>query len=156
LRIVGRPYDAPYYEELRRRAAGKNVEFRTDIGETDLVREYATAQVTVVPSVYTDAQGHSTSGELFGLVALESMACGTPVIASRCGGLPEVVEDGVTGFVVPPNDSRALGERIRFVLERPDVARAMGEAGRERVLREFTWDRVASRCLEAYRETLNS
>jgi glycosyltransferase involved in cell wall biosynthesis len=156
LRIVGRPYDDAYYGELRLRAAGKLVEFRTDVGETELVLEYGSAQVTVVPSVYTDARGNSTSGELFGLVALESMACGTPVIASRCGGLPEVVEDGVTGFVVPPNDSRALAERIRFLLERPEVARAMGEAGRNRVLRDFTWDRVASRCLDAYREVVPS
>jgi len=134
-------------------AHGKTVQFVTQASEADLVREYASALVTVVPSVYRDVYGTLTSGELLGLVALESMACGTPVIATRCGGLPEVVEDGVTGFLIPPNDSAALGERIRFLLERPQAASAMGEAGRERVLREFAWGHVAARCLNVYRHS---
>jgi glycosyltransferase involved in cell wall biosynthesis len=154
LRIVGRPYDEGYFRHLRAMARGKAVEFLTAISDGDLVREYASAVVTVVPSVYTDLYGRPTPGELFGLVALESMACATPVIATHCGGLPEVVQDGVTGFLVPPSDRHALGARIRFLLDRPETASEMGAAGRERVLREFTWDRVAARCLEAYREIL--
>jgi len=84
------------------------------------------------------------------------MACGTPVVATQCGALPEVVQDGVTGFLVPPGNANALWEKIRFLLDRPERASAMGSAGRERVLREFTWDRVVGRCLKAYREALDS
>ncbi len=156
LRIVGRQYDERYFQELQAKTRGKRVEFLTQASDRDLVREYASALVTVVPSVYTDLHGSLGPGELFGLVALESMACGTPVIATRCGGLPEVVEDGVTGFLVPPNDPEALGERIRFLLDRPDAARTIGEAGRERVRLHFTWAAVAGRCLQAYREVLKS
>ena len=154
LRIVGRPYDPTYFDLLQGMAQHRAVEFFTDASDQDLVREYSSALVTAVPSVHTDIHGNHTSAELLSLVALESMACATPVVATRCGALPEVVEHGVTGFVVPPNDPKALRERIQFLFARPETARAMGEAGRARVLREFTWPKVASRCLQAYREVL--
>jgi glycosyltransferase involved in cell wall biosynthesis len=156
LRIVGEPYDERYVRELQNMAKGRAVQFLTDVSDRDLVREYSSAMVTVVPSVLTDVYGNDTVGELLSLVALESMACGTPVIATRCGALPETVEDGVTGFLVPPNDAAAIRERIRFFFDRPDVALGMGAAGRERVLREFSWERVVARSLEAYREALQS
>lgn len=156
LRIVGRPYDEGYFQDLRVKARGKAVEFVTQATEGDLVRQYSSALVTVTPSVYTDMYGRPTSGEGLCLVALESMACGTPVIATRCGGLVEVVEDGVTGFLVPPNDPGALAEKIRYFLDQPEAARSMGKAARERVLREFTWDRVATRCIQAYQDVLES
>jgi alpha-maltose-1-phosphate synthase len=154
LHVVGPAYDDSYFEHLKELARGKQVEFLTRASEGDLIHEYRSALVTVVPSVYQDCYGRVTSGELFGLVALESMACGTPVIATRCGGLPETIEDGVTGFLVPPNDPAALKEKIYYLLDRPAVARAMGEAGRKRVVGEFRWDGVAGRCLDAYAEAL--
>jgi hypothetical protein len=64
--------------------------------------------------------------------------------------LPEVVVDGVTGFVVPPNDSVALRVKIRWLHDHPEAARRMGDAARQRVLDVFTWDRVVDRCLDAY------
>ncbi len=154
LRIVGPPYDERYVRDLRAIARGKAVEFLPAVFDGDLVREYASALVTVTPSVYTDLYGNRTPGELLNLVALESMACGTPVIATNCGGLPEVVEDGVTGFLVPPNNPKALREKIDFFLTHPPKAEEMGQAGRERVLKLFTWERVGERCLKAYREAL--
>jgi glycosyltransferase involved in cell wall biosynthesis len=156
LRIVGQPYDERYFRMLRDLALGRPVEFCTDISDGDLVSEYSSALVTAVPSVEVDVYGNRQSGELLSLVALESMACGTPVIATRCGALPEVVEDGVTGFLVPPGDPKALREKIEFLMNRPETAKAMGAAGRERVVRLFTWERVAARCLQAYREALES
>jgi glycosyltransferase involved in cell wall biosynthesis len=156
LRIVGRPYDERYLQDLRAKAQGKTVEFVTHATERNLIREYSSALVTVTPSVYTDMYGRATEGEGLCLVALESMACGTPVIATRCGGLVEVVEDGVTGFLVPPNDSGALKGKIQYFLDHPEIARSMGQAARERVLRDFTWDRVATNCIRAYREAIES
>ena len=154
LRVIGPSYDDRYFEHLQQLAVGKRVEFRTHASENELIREYASALVTVLPSVYRDRYGTVTSGELLGLVALESMACGTPVIATRCGGLPETIEDGVSGFLVPPNDPAALREKICFLFDRPEIARAMGEAGRKRVVNDFRWKAVAKRCMDVYTEAL--
>jgi starch synthase len=88
--------------------------------------------------------------ELLGLVMLESMACGTPVVCTDVGGMPEFVEEGVTGFIVPPNDPRALRERINYLLQNPEAALKMGRAGRRAVSEKFTWDVAARRCLAAY------
>ncbi len=80
---------------------------------------YAAADVTVLPSYY----------ESFGMVALEAMACGSPVIASRVGGLQTTIRDGVTGFLVPDGDAGALAERIAHVLDSPAVAERLGREG---------------------------
>jgi glycosyltransferase involved in cell wall biosynthesis len=88
--------------------------------------------------------------ELLGLAVLEAMASGTPVIASRIGGVPEIVRDGETGFLVPPGDVPALGERLHQVLGDQALARRLGANAREDVLDRWTWARVAERCLAAY------
>ena len=81
------------------------------------------------------------------------MACGTPTICTDVASMPEVVVDGVTGFVVAPNDSRALRERIEWLRGHPEESVRMGEAGRARVLEHFTWPRVVKRCLASYGRT---
>ena len=78
------------------------------------------------------------------------MACGTPVVASGIGGLTEVVDDGQTGFLVPPGDVAALRERLAQLLGDAALARRLGANARARVLDRFTWARVAERCLAAY------
>jgi glycosyltransferase involved in cell wall biosynthesis len=95
----------------------------------------------VVPSVY----------EPLGMVALEAMACGVPVIASRVGGLPEVVDDGRTGILVPPRDPEALAAAIKRLIESPGDAQRMGAAGRERATRSFSPEVIAGRYAEIYR-----
>jgi alpha-maltose-1-phosphate synthase len=80
------------------------------------------------------------------------MASGTPVVASRIGGLPEVVEDGVTGFLVEPGDVGVLRARLAEVLADRRLAERLGRNGRERVLERFTWEACAERCLAAYSE----
>jgi glycosyltransferase involved in cell wall biosynthesis len=89
--------------------------------------------------------------ELLGQTLLEAMACGTPVICTRAGSMPEVVEDGSTGFIIEPGDRAALRERLRWLLEHPDAAARMGIEGRRVVLERFQWTRVVERCLDAYR-----
>jgi starch synthase len=84
------------------------------------------------------------------------MASGTPVIASRVGGLREIVEDGVTGYLVAPGDVGALRARVADVLGDAVAAARLGSSARERVVTELTWDRCAERCLAAYRELLDS
>jgi glycosyltransferase involved in cell wall biosynthesis len=80
------------------------------------------------------------------------MGCEIPVVASDAGGLPEVVENGVTGLVVPRGDVDALSEAIALLLNDPERRRRMGRAGRERALRLFDWDRTAQQFEEIYRE----
>jgi len=151
LDVVGRVYHESYYELLQKLAGPKRVRFHTDASDADVADAYRGALVTVLPSVYVDVYGVTRAmPELLGLVLLESMACGTPVICSAVGGMPEIVEDGVTGFVVPPNDPLALRGRLELLRRDPDLRGRMGRAGRDRVLREFTWDQIARRCLQLY------
>jgi glycosyltransferase involved in cell wall biosynthesis len=90
--------------------------------------------------------------EGFGIPAAEAMGCEVPVVASDAGGLPEVVEDGVTGLVVPRGDSGALAGAIGSLLADPERRRRMGQAGRARALRLFDWDRSAEQFEGLYRE----
>jgi glycosyltransferase involved in cell wall biosynthesis len=83
---------------------------------------------------------------------LEAMASGTPVVASRTGGVPEVVRDGETGFLVTPGDVPELHDRLDLLLRDRPLARRMGQAARDLVLDRFTWHATASRCLDAYAE----
>jgi starch synthase len=110
----------------------------------EVVQLYSHAAAFVCPSVY----------EPFGLINLEAMACGTPVVATRVGGIPEVVVDGETGWLVEPGEPRALGGALRRVLADPERARAMGQAGRRRVETHFSWERIAERTLELYRDAI--
>jgi starch synthase len=94
------------------------------------------------PSVY----------EPLGIVNLEAMACGTAVVGSAVGGIPEVVDDGVTGLLVPPDDPAALADALNALLRDPDRARAYGDAGRARAVGEFSWPAIASETVALYRE----
>jgi len=92
--------------------------------------------------------------EPFGLTPLEAMACGRPVIGSAVGGITFTVEDGGTGFLVPPRDPAALAARLRDLLTDASLRQRMGQAARERVEREFTWPMVAERTASLYRALL--
>ncbi len=155
--IVGPAPDARYLADLRALAAGKRVRFRHDLDDDGLVAAYRRAACVVLPSVYRTMYGAQTRvPELLGQTLLEGMACATPAVATAVASLPEVVEEGVTGFLVPPNDPDALGERIQRLVARPSEAAAMGDRARGRVLNRFSWDAVVMRCLDAYREALGS
>jgi starch synthase len=94
------------------------------------------------PSVY----------EPLGIVNLEAMACGTAVVGSCVGGIPEVVDDGVTGLLVSPGDPAALADALNALLRDPGRARAYGDAGRARAVGEFSWSAIASQTVALYRE----
>jgi glycosyltransferase involved in cell wall biosynthesis len=82
--------------------------------------------------------------EPFGMVALEAMACGRPVVASAVGGLTDTVIDRMTGIHIPPRDHRALATALRSLLRSPILAHAYGVAGRDRAIARYSWDRVAA------------
>ena len=118
----------------------------------DLIHVHSGATVFVCPSIY----------EPFGLVNLEAMACETAVVGSRVGGIPEIVVEGETGYLVDydPNNPDAftttLASRIEGLLSDPALAAKMGKAGRERVLRHFGWPAIASQTAELYDSLLSS
>jgi glycosyltransferase involved in cell wall biosynthesis len=102
---------------------------------------YAAMDVVAVPSRF----------EGFGLSAAEAMAAGRPVVATRVGGLPEVVEHGLTGYLVAPNDSQALAEALIAVLDDPGAAANLGACGRIRVSEHFSSKRFSASFVEAFR-----
>ena len=104
---------------------------------------YSAADVCVVPSFY----------ESFGLVALEAMACGTPVVASRVGGLAGTVRDGETGYLIPWRCPEPFAERIELLLGNDELRTAFGTAAREAVER-YRWANVAEAVLDLYRELI--
>jgi glycosyltransferase involved in cell wall biosynthesis len=141
--LAGDGFERP---ELARLAAdlgiAQDVTFLGWVPNTDLPPYYRAAAVSVIPSLE----------EGFGIPAAEAMGCEVAVVASDAGGLPEVVEDGVTGLVVPRGDSAALATAIGTLLQDPERRRVMGQAGRLRALRLFDWDRSAEQFEQLYRE----
>jgi glycosyltransferase involved in cell wall biosynthesis len=133
--------------ELRAYAAGRGVDdlvafegFRADVAAV-----LADLDVFVLPSLW----------EGFGLVLLEAMAAGRPVVASNVGPIPEIVVDGVTGLLVPPGDAAALAEALVRLLRDPELAAAHGRAGRARVERELRLDTMVRRTEALYDELLD-
>jgi glycosyltransferase involved in cell wall biosynthesis len=145
LHVDAKLLDKKYLKLLMNLDRGSKAIFNFNVTDKELINEYNSAVVTVLPSII----------EIFPLVVLESMACGTPVICTDAGGMPEIVEDGENGFIVPLNDPKRLEEKIRYFLENPDESKRMGENARKRILEDFTWDAVARRCIEGYSELLN-
>lgn len=140
-----------YGQLLRRLASGRRVTFAGEVPDHELPVLYRRAQVVVLPSVQLTCYGRRVAiSELLGLSVLEAMASGTPVVCSRLGGLPEVVLDGATGFLVTPGDVGELQDRIATLLADSRLAARMGSRARELVLDRFTWQACAARCLAAY------
>ena len=149
------PPERDYPAFVRCLAAGQRVCFVTPAAEDALPDLYRGAQVFVLPSVKQTVYGRQVRiSELLGLAAIEAMASGTPVVCSRVGGLVEVVEEGVTGFLVEPGDVPALRERVEALVGDGALAATMGAAARQRVLERWTWDACATRCLDAYEQVL--
>jgi alpha-maltose-1-phosphate synthase len=111
----------------------------------DVIQLLSHAAVFAIPSLY----------EPLGIVNLEAMACGTAVVGSRVGGIPEVVEDGVTGLLVAPDDPAALARALNTVLTEPSLAKSMGQAGRDRAVAEFGWQAVAEQTAALYSELVS-
>jgi D-inositol-3-phosphate glycosyltransferase len=106
---------------------------------------YSAAEAVVVPSHY----------ESFGMVALEAMACGTPVVASQVGGLAFLVQDGVSGFTVPVDDPNALASRLEMVLCDPELRAKLGQNAVV-AARDYAWEKIVSRLIGLYNELLES
>jgi alpha-maltose-1-phosphate synthase len=112
----------------------------------EIVQLLTHATVSATPSIY----------EPLGIVNLEAMACGTAVVASRTGGIPEVVADGETGLLVPPGEPEPLAAALNTLIRDPDRAAAMGQAGRKRAVAEFGWPAIAAQVAALYAELVTT
>jgi D-inositol-3-phosphate glycosyltransferase len=137
--------DGPMRTRLERRASelgiSDRVRFLGAVPTAELGAVYQRADMLVVPAV----------SEASPLVAVEAMSCGLPVVASRISGLPSLVEDWDTGFLVKPGDVGQLAMAMTFLWGDDELRARMGHNGRRRVLRDFVWSSVARRYIEVYR-----
>ena len=147
--LAGSLADAPYVAEVRREIARLGLdETVTLLGALDagtLRREYRQAAVVALPS----------RQEVAPMAVIEALAAGIPVVASRVGGLPYLVEDGVTGRLTPPSDPGALADTLTEILTEPHAAARMGAAGRAVARDRFDPARVASQYLTLYRASVS-
>jgi glycosyltransferase involved in cell wall biosynthesis len=129
--IAGDGFERPVLEELAKTLGiGDKTKFLGWIANKELPRYFRGCAVSVIPSLE----------EGFGIPAAEAMGCEIPVVASDAGGLPEVVENGVTGYVVPKGDAAALANAIDRLLADDALRSQMGKAGRARAIERFDWD----------------
>ncbi len=128
------------------------VEFVGYLSRTDpverrrLVQLYASADVLCFPSLR----------EPFGVALVEGMYAALPIVATRVEAIPEIVDEDVTGFLVPAHDHEALAERLTYLLSNPDVANRMGNAGLARALTKFTWTKAAETFSSAIRDAIQA
>ena len=118
----------------------QDVEFVGSVSQDDLARYYKTADIFCSPA---------TGKESFGIVLLEAMASGTPIVASNLDGYATVMEDGMHGLMVPPKDDQALAAAIRHMIQDPQMRAAMGAFGERRAY-EFRWEHVAKQIMDYY------
>ncbi|MEP0708551.1 MAG: glycosyltransferase family 4 protein [Parvibaculum sp.] len=144
LRVIGKLREGNTSYELRQLGIMDKVEFVTGVTDEDITTIYNEATIAVSPSVY----------EGFGFPCGEAMSCGTPVIATDGGSLPEVVGDA--GIVVPHSNPPALANAIAAMLDNPEMRARYGQAGRERILAEFKWERAAREYADIYRQTIEN
>jgi D-inositol-3-phosphate glycosyltransferase len=120
------------------------VQLRGQLTQTDMPAMLRSADLVVCTPWY----------EPFGIVPLESMACGVPVVAAAVGGLIDTVVEGVTGVHVPPRDPEAIASAIHQLLADPPLLRSLGVAGRQRIQAHYSWDRIAAETARTYRSTV--
>jgi len=146
--VGGAGDDEPEAARLRALAeelgVASQIEFHGQVSQRDMPAMLRSADVVVATPWY----------EPFGIVPLEAMACGVPVVVSAVGGLIDSVVDGVTGVHVPPRDPDAIAAALRPLLDDEERMRELGRNGRTRMTRRYSWNRVASDTARAYRAAM--
>jgi phosphatidyl-myo-inositol dimannoside synthase len=145
--LVGTGDDRAWLEDLaEKNGVNRHVHFLAGLSYSELAACYAACEIFALPS----------SGEGFGLVYLEAMACGKPVIGGAHGGAPEIIEDGVTGYLVPHGDPIHLATSLEALLSDPAHAKEMGARGRRRAENEFRFNSFAKSFKKILREQCES
>jgi D-inositol-3-phosphate glycosyltransferase len=144
--VGGEPGDSTETQRLsalaRKLGIAECVTFAGSQPQHDLHRYYGAADAAVSVPHY----------EPFGMTPLETMACAIPVVGSRVGGIKTSVADGETGYLVPPRDPEALAGRLLRLLSDPALQDRMGRAGRRRIEKHYTWERVAALAAASFAE----
>ncbi len=147
LLIVGDGYlSLPLQLMAKKILPNDNFTFLGQVSDEELTRIYQSVSLVIVPSIMSES---------FGMVALEAMASGRPVVASSVGGLSEIVIDGVTGFLVDPADPVMLSNRISTLLEDYSLLKRMGFNARRLVEEKYSWNIIYNMVLKVYRDVLN-
>lgn len=149
--VGGSPWAAQLDAEMARLQT-----MRTDLGLEQTVRFVGARQQSVLPDFYSaaDLLLMPSHYESFGMVALEAMACGAPVIASNVGGLAHLVKDGSTGFLIPPRDAQAMANRMNLLLSDELLRWEVGRAARKEAHR-YSWRRIAERVHRIYEDVID-
>lgn len=141
LLVVGDgPERGHFIQALKQAGLSSRVELLGNVANTDMPAVFRTADIAVL----------SSSSEGMSVSMLEAMACGLPVVSSAVGGMPELVSDGVTGFLVPFDDCEKMANRIQQLLNDKVLRQQMGKAGRLKIEQSFTWQEIASRTRLVY------
>jgi starch synthase len=140
---TGKPDEPKILDDLKRAVKGRKdvLWLNVMLGQAETIALYSGASVSVTPSVY----------EPFGLVVVEAMACGSPVVASAVGGIREIVENGRSGLLVPPSDPAGLAEAVNRFLGDSALRKRLAVNARKRVEERFTWEAAARRTFEIYK-----
>jgi phosphatidylinositol alpha-1,6-mannosyltransferase len=150
--IVGGGDDVDYVDRLARECGVReNVTFAGHLSDAELPLLYNACDAFIMCS-REDRTRRGILAEGFGMALVEASACGKPVIGGRSGGVPDAVQDGVTGLLVNPNDSEAVAAAILRVLQEPGVAKTLGENGRRWVESEMNWTRAADEFEQAMKK----
>lgn len=123
-----------------------NLEYLGQIDRSRLRAFYTASRIIVLPSICYEG---------FPIVLPEAMLHGKPVVCSRIGGLPEIVDDGVTGLLFEPGNAEELAEKVRYLWDRPDICRQMGQAGRDKALREYSHERYYERIMGVFDQAIH-
>jgi glycosyltransferase involved in cell wall biosynthesis len=131
-------------------ALQEHVIFIDEVPQEELVAFYSMADIFVLPSIVNE--NGETEG--LGVVLLEAMACGLPVIASNVGGIPDIIKDGETGLLVRQKDARSLSDQIIRLLSDDNLRKEVLINGQNLIKAEFSWEIVTDKFIEIYREVL--
>lgn len=156
LLIVGGESEAP--SAAATPEIGRLQQIAAQAGVADRVQFIGRRPRSVLRYYYSAADVFVTTPwyEPFGITPLEAMACATPVIGARVGGIKTTVRDGKTGYLVPPRDPDAVAECLAHLYRHPERVEQLGRAGRERALRGFTWEQIAERISVLYRRAVQT
>jgi alpha-maltose-1-phosphate synthase len=149
LHLLGTGPDPAYLARLRALAEGKDVRFHLGLPDEEVTGYLQRAMALVHPTP-VGPDGSAGAAELLGLAPLEAMACGCPVVASDAASLPEVVANGESGLLVPPNRPEEIARGLGRLRDEPELWARLAAGARRRVEEQFTWERVVERCLAAY------
>ena len=138
-------YNGHYLSRLRSRlspALASHISFNGFVPRRQLINHYRDTDLFIFPSVWN---------EPFGVPIIEAMATGLPVVATRVGGIKEIVEGGKTGLLVARDDASALAEAVRYLFSNENLRKSMGKAARNRVIEHFSWDLIVEGLLRQYK-----